>query len=172
MMRTQRVTVTPYDSSWPDEFARIQSELQQALGEDALAIEHVGSTSVPGLAAKPIIDIDVVIDASKLNIIITKLADIGYVHQGDLGIPGREAFKYSGKEHLMRHHLYVCSQDAAELERHITFRDWLRSHQEDRLAYGAVKLNMAARYPDDIDAYMQGKAACITAIYQKCGLLE
>ena len=170
--KRQRVIVTPYDPIWPDEFARIQSEVQQALGEDVLAIEHVGSTSVPGLAAKPIIDIDVVIDADKLGKVIARLTDIGYVHQGDLGIPGREAFKYSGKEDLMKHNLYVCSKDATELKRHVTFRDWLRSHPEDRLAYGEVKSKMAARYPDDIDAYMQGKAACITAIYQKCGLLE
>lgn len=170
--KIRRILVVAYDPAWPDEFARIQSELQPALGEDVLTIEHVGSTSVPGLAAKPIIDIDVVIEANKLDKVITRLADIGYVHEGDLGIPGREAFKYSGKEHQMQHNLYVCNKDAAELRRQVTFRDWLRSHPEDRDAYGEVKLKMAARYPHDIDAYIQGKSACIAAIYRKCGLLE
>lgn len=170
-MRTKRVVVEPYRPAWPEEFQIIRGELARALGEDALAVEHVGSTAVEGLAAKPIIDIDAVIPAGRFAAVREKLAQIGYRHEGDLGIAGREAFQYSGKVHLMKHHLYVCYEDCPALHRHLTFRDWLRTHPEDRDFYGAVKTDLAARFPGDIDGYMAGKAPCIEAIYQKCGLL-
>ena len=106
-MNTKRVTVLPYDENWPREFLKIKAELEAALGETALRIEHVGSTSVAGLCAKPVIDLDVVIrDASAFPEAAEKLAKIGYEHEGDLGIPGREAFGYRGKEHLLQHHLF------------------------------------------------------------------
>ena len=136
-----------------------------------MAIEHVGSTSVRGLAAKPIIDIDVVIgDASCLDAAIAALARIGYRHEGDLGIPGREAFKYAGKDHLQRHHLYVCPQDSAELKRHLAFRDYLRAHPEAVEAYGRIKEAGAALYPEDIDGYIAHKAPFIEGIYDEIGL--
>ena len=128
---TRNIVVVPYDSNWKLQFETIRSEIQDALCELALSIEHVGSTSVEGLSAKPIIDIDVVIeDESKLQTVIEKLAVIGYEYEGNLGIVGREAFGYTGKEHLQNHHLYVCAKDSPELKRHLTFRDYLRSHKE------------------------------------------
>ena len=128
---TRNIVVVPYDSNWKLQFEAIRSEIQDALCELALSIEHVGSTSVEGLSAKPIIDIDVVIeDESKLQTVIEKLAVIGYEYEGNLGIVGREAFGYTGKEHLQNHHLYVCAKDSPELKRHLTFRDYLRSHKE------------------------------------------
>ena len=113
----------PYDEQWKHDFLQIKAELTIALGQLAIEIEHVGSTSVQGLSAKPIIDIDVVIeDYSRLENVILALGKIGYRHEGDLGIAGREAFKYDGKEHLRKHHLYVCPKDSQELKRHIAFR--------------------------------------------------
>ena len=124
-MKTSRVTVKPYDEKWSADFEAIKLELQGALGELALAIEHVGSTAVVGLSAKPCIDIDVVIeDYSVLDEVVRALSNIGYVHEGDLGISGREAFDYSDKPHLAKHHLYVCPKDSAELKRHLAFRDF------------------------------------------------
>lgn len=112
-MIRKRVVVEPYNKAWKQDFQNIKEELTSALGDLALRIEHVGSTSVEGLSAKPIIDIDVVIeDRNLLNSVIGALAKIGYIHEGDLGIAGREAFKYEGKEHLRKHHLYVCAVDA------------------------------------------------------------
>ena len=132
---------------------------------------HVGSTSVEGLSAKPCIDIDVVIeDASALDAVILGLANIGYIHEGDLGIAGREAFKYSDKPHLMTHHLYVCAKDSAELYRHVTFRDFLRSEPEAARRYGEVKKRAAELFPNDIDKYIEYKSSCIEEIYRQCGL--
>lgn len=171
-MKTKKVTVLPYDPQWPQHFEAIRQELAPALGNLALAIEHVGSTSVKGLAAKPIIDIDVVIrDTTPLSDVIAALADIGYEHEGDLGIPRREAFRYDGKPHLQKHHLYVCPESSPELRRHIVFRDYLRNHPEDAAQYGRVKLEAAALYPEDIDGYMAHKSKFISLLYQRCGLL-
>lgn len=88
----------------------------------------------------------------------------------DILYNGREAFKYKHKAHLMTHHLYVCNKDNEELYRHITFRDYLRSHKKERDTYSIVKKEMALKYPQNIDAYMLGKQAVILEIYKKCGL--
>lgn len=139
-MRTKEVLVLSYQESWKDDFKKIAKELKAALGDLILKIEHVGSTSVQGLSAKPIIDIDLVIAIdTDLSEVIQELAVIGYVHEGNLGIEGREAFAYSGKEHLQVHHIYVCPENSPELKRHLAFRDYLRSHPEAVLAYGEVK---------------------------------
>ena len=161
----------PYDEAWKEDFAAIRDELSAALKDLALSIEHVGSTSVEGLSAKPVIDIDVIIkDRSVLPDVITALQSIGYSHEGDLGIPGREAFKYEGKTHLRKHHLYVCAQDADELKRHISFRDYLRSHPDAVAEYGRIKEEGAALYPNDIDKYIEHKAPFIEGVYREIGL--
>ena len=101
---------------------------------------------------------------------LKKMERIGYNHEGDLGIPGREAFKYEGKEHLRKHHLYVCTKDAAELKRHISFRDYLRTHPEAVREYSRVKEEGAKLYPVDIDGYINYKAPFIEGIYKEIGI--
>lgn len=167
----KKVIVVPYNAEWATEFEKIKAELTQALRRYTISIEHVGSTSVPNLAAKPIIDIDIVIEIGMFEKVKYELEQIGYRHEGDLGILGREAFKYENKEHLMKHHLYVCNKNSSELRRHITFRDWLRSHAEDRDAYANIKMQMAAKYPQDMDSYIAGKTPVVEQIYKKCGLI-
>ena len=127
-MRT--ITVVPYNSNWKSEFEKIKNELEPVVS--CLSIEHVGSTAVPGLCAKPIIDIDIVIDNDSFDRVKSQLAKIGYFHMGNLGIEGREAFKYENKSHLMEHHLYVCGNDSDELKRHIALRDFLIANKEYR----------------------------------------
>ncbi len=170
-MKTKKVIVVPYDSGWKMQFLRIKKEIEAVLGELAISVEHIGSTSVEGLSAKPIIDMDVVIaDYSVFPCIVRKLAEAGYIHEGDLGIKDREAFCYTGKEHLQKHHLYVCPKDSLELHRHLTFRDYLRTHPDAVKAYSAIKEEAARMYPEDIDGYMKHKASCISLLYEKCGL--
>ena len=170
-MVTKHVVVLPYDAQWRQDFLKIKDELIDALGQLAVSIEHVGSTSVQGLSAKPIIDVDVVIkDYSVLDRVIISLENIGYRYEGDLGIAGREAFKYDGKDHLRKHHLYVCPQDSAELHRHIAFRDYLRSHPEAAREYGRIKEEGARLYPFDIDGYIEYKSPFIEKIYANIGL--
>lgn len=167
----KHVIVQSYDKSWKTDFIAIRDELDAALKDLALRIEHVGSTSVEGLSAKPIIDIDVVIrDRTVLPDVIAALQKIDYTHEGDLGIPGREAFKYEGKDHLRKHHLYVCAQDSEELRRHLAFRDYLRSHPEAVAEYSRIKEEGAALYPYDIDRYIEHKSPFIESIYNQLKL--
>ena len=171
-MKTRRVTVVPYDTAWEAAFLAIKAEIEAAVGDLILGVEHVGSTAVFGMSAKPCIDLDVVIaDAAAFDAVAAGLAAIGYRHEGDLGIKGREAFCYESKPHLQQHHLYVCPQDSEELRRHVTFRDFLRSSPEAVEAYSRVKEQAAALYPDDIDRYIAHKAPSIEAFYRQCGLL-
>ena len=170
-MKTKRVVVLPYDKAWKSAFEEIKKELNAQIGDLILGIEHVGSTSVEGLSAKPCIDIDVVIrDYSVFDAVVQKLAAIGYIHEGDLGIKDREAFKYSSKVHLMTHHLYVCPLYSQELHRHITFRDFLRCNAEAAKKYSQVKEKAAELHSDDIDKYIEYKAPCIEELYSMCGL--
>ena len=172
-MRTTKVTVLPYDSAWKTAFEEIRKEIEEAVGDLIVGMEHVGSTSVEGMSAKPCIDLDVIIpDYTVFDNVVDRLKVIGYFHEGDLGIPGREAFRYSGKPHLQNHHLYVCPKDSVELHRHITFRNFLRNHPEAVKKYSAVKETAARLFPDDIDRYMAYKAPCIQELYAQCGLFD
>ena len=171
-MKTRKVVVLPYDRAWKSAFEDIKSEIENVLGDLIIGVEHIGSTSVEGMSAKPCIDLDVVIrDYSVLDVVIAKLATIGYVHEGNLGIRNREAFKYSNKPHLMSHHLYVCPQNSEELRRHITFRDYLRSDPEAVKKYSNVKESAADLFPNDIAKYIEYKSSCIKDLYKACGLL-
>ena len=171
-MATKNVVVLPYDPKWKNDFEEIKQELVNAIGDLIVSIEHVGSTSVEGLSAKPIIDIDVVIsDYSVFDSIISRLSTIGYIHEGDLGIKDREAFKYSDKPHLRKHHLYVCPRNSKELLRHITFRDFLRNNPEAVKKYSKVKENGAKLFPDNMDKYIEYKSPCIEEFYLMCGLV-
>ena len=170
-MRIRRVFVLPYDVAWQTDFEKIKGEIEEAIGGFIIGIEHVGSTAVEGMSAKPCIDIDVVIkDYSALTAVVDGLRAIGYIHEGDLGIKDREAFKYSGKEHLQMHHLYVCPQYSKELHRHITFRDFLRSNPEAVKKYSLIKEKAAELFQNDIDGYIEYKSPCIKELYKECGL--
>src|ERR1700722_3724493 len=123
------IEIVEYDPRWPSIFQELSTPLWNALRQLAVAIEHVGSTAVPGLAAKPIIDIDVVIASlSDLPAAVASLAAAGYTHQGDLGIAGREAFLAPVSK--AEHHLYICPVDGEELRRHCVFRDLLGADAE------------------------------------------
>jgi len=170
-MRTKRVVVVPYDEAWKNAFEEIKTEIEAEIGGLIIGIEHVGSTSVEGMSAKPCIDIDVIIkDYSVFGEIVRKLGAIGYIYEGDLGIKDREAFKYANKPHLMTHHLYVCPRDSEELHRHIAFRDFLRKNPEAVKKYSRVKETAAQLFPDSIDQYIEYKSPCIEELYKTCGL--
>lgn len=155
--------ISDYDPAWPDCFARLATRVTTALGNLALTVEHIGSTSVPGLAAKPIIDLDVVLRSpADLPETIRRLTDIGYSYEGDLGITGREAFHWPPGE--VPHHLYVLIVGANELRRHLAFRDALRADRELRDRYSALKRALAEQYTEDRSSYTEAKSDFITSI--------
>ena len=170
-MQTAKVVVLPYDKAWKSAFEEIKKEIEAVVGDWIVGIEHVGSTSVEGLSAKPCIDMDVIIrDYSVFDAVVRRLETIGYIHEGDLGIRDREAFTYRDKPHLQTHHLYVCPQHSEELHRHLTFRDFLRSNPEAVEKYSQVKETAARLFPEDIGQYMAYKSSCIEELYRLCGL--
>ena len=159
------IEVVDYDPRWPETFGAYAATLRSALGDLVMSIEHVGSTSVVGLAAKPVIDIDVVISSRLLlKDVISTLAELHYAHEGNLGLPGREAF---GWPQGRRHHLYVCSADTPNLHNHLVFRDYLRRHLEAVAAYSDLKRRLARQHQDDRGAYNASKTAFIKSVLAK-----
>jgi GrpB-like predicted nucleotidyltransferase (UPF0157 family) len=162
MNNDDSVLIQSYDPSWPQVFLRLAARVNAALGPLVVTVEHIGSTAVPGLAAKPIIDLDVVLKSpTDLPAAIRLLLNIGYAHEGDLGITGRDAFRSSLGE--PPHHLYVLIKGADELRRHLAFRDALRADEVLRNRYAAMKRALAEAYPGDRSGYTEGKSALISA---------
>jgi GrpB-like predicted nucleotidyltransferase (UPF0157 family) len=155
------IVIVDYDPQWQAEFERIRERVARAIGEVAVSIEHVGSTAVPGLAAKPVIDLVVVVRPGEVGVAIDRLAAIGYVHQGDLGVEGREAFGVPIGER--RHHLYVCPENSGELRAQLAFRHRLRNEPELASAYADLKRQLAIRFRDDREAYTKAKTEFVTA---------
>jgi GrpB-like predicted nucleotidyltransferase (UPF0157 family) len=116
----QRVNLADSDPEWPKIFESLRERILATLGPLALTVEHVGSTSVPKMCAKPIIDLDLVVRAEDDSAAIAALEALGYKHEGNLGVDGREAFRGTSK--FPEHHLYVCPEDSPALKRHIVFR--------------------------------------------------
>ena len=152
------MVVEKYNPHWVEQFLTLKEFLEKNTTE-YISIEHVGSTSIPGMNAKPIIDIDVIVeDAAQFLKLKKELSKIGYVHEGVRGIPGREAFDHENVPINIDHHLYVCVKDNAELKRHITFRDRLRSNPKLVDEYNKIKEEILAKVGTDNRAgYVQMK---------------
>jgi len=155
------IVIVDYSPAWPLEFERLRDRVAAAVGNLAVAIEHVGSTAVPGLAAKPVIDLVIVVEPEDMQAAIDRLTVIGYVHQGNLGVEGREAFGVPEGER--RHHLYVSPTDSEELRAQLAFRNRLRADRELATEYEALKRELASRFRDDRVAYTDAKTAFVTA---------
>ena len=171
MNRYAPITVVDYDPSWPSKFETLKSRVLHALGSLAVSVEHVGSTSIPGLAAKPIIDMDVVVaSVADVSMAIERLGMLGYVHRGNLGIEGREAF--SCPSALPAHHLYVCVQGAIALVNHLAIRDYLRRNSAAVRTYSMLKKQLAETFPTDMDRYIHGKTNFLVGILRESGFPE
>lgn len=175
LLKGEPVIIVEYDSTWPVVFDELSQVLHKHLKEVALSIEHVGSTSVHGLAAKPIIDLVVVIESADLLPEVSSiLSKLGYSHKGNGGIEGRESFDRSNAHvpfdgascEWLDHHLYVCAKDNAELRRQITFRDFLRNHPGAAQEYGTLKQSLAAQFRHQRSAYTDAKTDFVHRILQ------
>lgn len=160
------VRVSEYNPEWPRLFSEIERELREQVGTLALAIEHAGSTSVPGLAAKPIIDIELVIaSAYQFPSVKERLENFGYIHRGNCGVPDREVFRCVID--LPLHHLYVSEIGARPLREHLGFRDALRQNPQLAAEYAALKQRLAEQYRNDRDAYTEAKTGFIRSVLAK-----
>lgn len=167
--RTPRIEVTEYNGEWVERFAQLNELLRPIVKRYGGRVEHVGSTSVPGLAAKPVIDADYILPAlDAWNEVKTELEQIGFFHRGDGGLAGREMFTES--LYLpFRHNFYVCSADSIHLNNHLKLRDFLRHNPEAARRYGELKMRLAEEYPEDIDAYCAGKSALLAEFLSSSG---
>ena len=162
--KTDIVIIEEYNSNWKKQFETLKLMINNYIGDFILEIQHVGSTSIDGLSAKPIIDIDVVIESTKdLPKIIHELEQKDYIYQGDLGVKDRYAFQRIYDEDI-KYHLYVCPKDGIGYKEHILFRDYLRSNVEARDNYIKLKKELAKKFERDSESYCNGKTKFIQKI--------
>lgn len=163
------IEVIHYDPVWPARFREIQAALHTALdGVPVVSIEHVGSTSVPGLAAKPVIDVDVVVQRADLPAAIPALQHAGYTHRGDLGISDRHSM---AEPDPPRRHVYVVVDGSLALRNHLAVRDALRADAELRAIYADLKARLSAEV-HDIGDYVERKTEFLTQILSDAGFTE
>jgi len=163
------VEVVPYNPVWKEWFAELRKIIWPHISDVAIDFVHIGSTSIPGMSAKPIIDIDIIIDSfDKFPEIRSRLTRIGYYHRGNLGIEGREAFG-NENEPKYSHHLYVCGADSTAYKNHVLLRKHLTENPEAFRRYRDLKLQLAASGLD-VDSYTRGKTLLIIKFLREEGL--
>jgi GrpB-like predicted nucleotidyltransferase (UPF0157 family) len=166
------IVAAEYDPAWPQRFDQLRREYARAMaaaGVPVVAIEHVGSTAVPGLAAKPVIDCDIVVAEPDVPAASVVLAGLGFTPLGELGIPVRWAFKEPGR--LTGTNTYVVVDGSLSLRNHLAVRDILRADSDLRKQYAAVKRRVGATAAN-IDDYGRGKNAMVQQILAAAGLTE
>jgi GrpB-like predicted nucleotidyltransferase (UPF0157 family) len=155
--------VIAHDPQWPRQFERLRSQIDTALAGVGHVTVHIGSTAVPGLAAKPIIDLDVAVaDYAAVAAATGALAAAGWQHEGDLGVPGRDAFRPPAS--TIYHHLYVVTNGSQAHRDHMDLRDLLRAHPSQAARYAKLKHQLAPLLRTDRTAYATGKANLIVEL--------
>lgn len=163
------VEVVPYNPEWKNWFAFLRNEIWPQVSDLVLDIVHVGSTSIEGLSAKPIIDMDIIVeDMSDFEEIKKRLAKIGYMHVGDLGIMGREAFNLD-YEHKYKHHLYLCPVDSIAYKNHMMLKKHMSENRDALKRYNDLKIGLAES-SEDIESYWKAKTELILEFLEKEGL--
>ena len=154
---SQHIRVLDYDPEWPLRYEEEKARIAAILKENSIVIYHIGSTSVPGLAAKPIIDIMAVVRSlERVDEVSREFVGIGYEYMGEFGIAGRRYLRKGGEERTHQIHIFQMD-DWHHIRRHLAFRDYMRDHEEDREAYAWLKKGLAEKFPWDIDGYCGGK---------------
>lgn len=149
--------IVAHERRWYDDFGVEAAAIRRVVGPALTGIEHIGSTAVPGLVAKPIIDM-LGIAASLDDVEAGALGDLGYAALGEYGIRGRRYFRKDGADGTRTHHLHIFAAGHPAIERHLAFRDYLRAHAPVAADYAALKTALAGR-----DDYQQAKAAFVVA---------
>jgi GrpB-like predicted nucleotidyltransferase (UPF0157 family) len=153
-----KVEVVPHDPSWRSKFEDEAKQVALALGENVVIIHHIGSTSIPHIYAKPIIDMLVEVkDITKVDADNSAMEALGYKVMGEFGLPGRRFFRKYDQTGKRTHHVHVFEINISEVQRHLAFRDYMIAHPEYANKYSELKRQLAKQYPEDIDGYMDGK---------------
>ncbi len=169
MATSEPVVIVAYDPTWPTRFETAACELRETVGALLVAIEHVGSTAVPGLAAKPIIDMMAFVPRFVDGFTtVTPLVARGWESLGEYGIPGRHYFRRR-RGGRATHHLHMFGVDPQHPRPEIVFRDYLRLHADVAAEYATLKSALAARHRNDREAYTEGKTAFIREALRRAG---
>jgi GrpB-like predicted nucleotidyltransferase (UPF0157 family) len=157
-----KVYVVPYDPSWSAEFIAEAARIRLAVGDLVVAVHHIGSTSIPGIFAKPVIDILLeVYNIQTLDARSAALVELGYEAKGEFGIPGRRYFRRDSAMETRTHQIHAFEAGNPGNERHLAFRDYMIAHPAIAQQYSLLKQQLAAAHPEDIEAYMAGKDSFI-----------
>jgi GrpB-like predicted nucleotidyltransferase (UPF0157 family) len=160
------IKVVLHDPQWSQQFEREVEELTAIFGEEIVKAHHIGSTAIPGIVAKPIIDVLVEVRDIKRIDGFNQAMTPGYIPKGAFGIAGRRFF-IKGSETHRTHHIHVFGLGHRAIDRHLAFRDYLRAHPDEAQAYGRLKTELARRFPHDINGYTAGKDDFIKDIERK-----
>jgi GrpB-like predicted nucleotidyltransferase (UPF0157 family) len=164
MART--VVICDYDADWQSRYQREASALHSALGSIITGCHHIGSTAIAGLAAKPVIDILLeVSDLGLLDIRADAIKALGYEARGENGISGRRFYQKGGDERS--HHIHAFQGGVPDVHRHLCFRDYLKAHPEDALAYAELKRDLASRFHEEPERYVAAKAVYVRQLEQR-----
>ena len=164
----RKVEVVPHDPKWQEAFEVESTSVADALGENVFAVHHIGSTAIPGIYAKPIIDLLVEVkDIIKVDGQSSAMESLGYKIMGEFGIPGRRFFHKDNQESIRTHHIHTFEIASAQVERHLAFRDYMLAHPEDAKKYSELKRELARKYPQNIDEYIDGKNGFIKEMDKK-----
>ena len=160
-----RITMVPHDPEWRQQFQQEAEQLTAALGNTVVTVHHVGSTAVPTIYAKPIIDLLLVVqDLSALDEKRPLMEAMGYEALGEFGIPGRRYFRRDNEFGDRTHQVHAFENGSPQIGRHLAFRDYMRTHPDAAQAYSGLKRELAAKYPNDSESYMDGKDEFIQEI--------
>jgi len=165
------VVVMPHDVRWKAEFASESRLVARCLGEDVIATHHIGSTSIAGIFAKPIIDLLIeVSDVHAVDSCNEAMELAGYESMGEFGIPGRRYFRKDDEGGVRSHQVHVFQSGDPELQRHLDFRDFMLAHPAIAQEYSDLKRALALAHPEDSDAYMDGKDAFIRGVDERAAV--
>lgn len=154
----KKVEVVPHNPNWQNEFETESKQIAVALGEILVAIHHIGSTSIDGIYAKPVIDILVeVVDITEVDARNSAMELLGYEAKGEFGIPTRRYFRKDNQAGIRTHQVHTFEANSPQVKRHLAFRDFMNAHPHEAQQYNELKRKLAAEYPNNIDSYMDGK---------------
>lgn len=163
-MARRVIEVVAHNPDWPKLFKKEADEIKAVFGQEVVVIHHIGSTAIPGISAKPIIDVLVEVqDIEKIDDFNEEMTGRGYQPKGEFGIPKRRFF-IKGGDATRTHHIHVFQTGHPGIESHLNFRDYMIAHPEEAQAYSRLKEELARRFPEDIESYMAGKDGLIKGV--------
>lgn len=172
-MAVRKVVVVPYRNEWVELFNKGKQEIIEIVQPNEIVIHHIGSTSVSGLSAKPIIDILAEVDDIRtLDQLTPSFENEGYIGKGENGISGRRYFIKNDLCGERLYHIHAFEKGNLEIERHLVFRDYLRKHPDEAERYAEIKITAASKFPNDIESYIDFKDPIIKELEQKALLWE